>query len=244
MPLDLSADAGSWHLPTGVSVAFVCASIGSLERCRRNPAETRAVNVTATLLLAEMLMSTGAFVVFPSSSLVFDGSTAHVNADAPTCPRVEYGRQKALVEKELLRNAKRCCVLRLTKVLGAPNNLLCGWRDSMLQGRIVRPFSDLVMAPLPLGFAAQAMHSIGLDRRCGIAQISANEDISYEWAARYIARRIGASADLIRPVSVAESGVALEWVPRNTTLDMTRIANEYGWDYPPPSHGVEAVLQA
>ena len=228
LPLDLAGDLTSWETPGGVSIAYLCAAITSLERCRQNPEATRAVNVAATTRLAETLMRKGSFVVFLSSNLVFDGSVAQVNPAAPTNPRTEYGRQKAETERHLLQMGQQCGVVRLTKVIGAGNGLLAGWRETLLRGQPIRPFSDMVMAPIELDFAVEAIRAVGFMRSGGITQASALEDITYERAARHLADRIGAPAALIVPARAAASEFNFEWVPKHTTLDSSRLSKEFG----------------
>jgi len=73
-PLDLAAAAATWPIPAGVTAACICAAVTSIDDCRRFPRAAEAVNVTGTITLARRLVAAGVRVVFPSSSLVFDGT--------------------------------------------------------------------------------------------------------------------------------------------------------------------------
>ena len=77
----------------------------------------------------------------------------------------------------------------------------------------------------------------------GIFQVSAAEDITYATAARLVAERVGAVQQLLQPVMVAESGIAIEHVPRHTTLDATRLRDEFGLTPRCPRQAIELGMQ-
>src|SRR4029077_13292605 len=101
LPLDLSQPPESWPALPECRAAVFCAAMTNLEQCRRDPAESRRINVVQTLHLARRLAEQNCFVVFISTNLVFDGAKPFRRQDDPTCPRTEYGRQKAEVEAAL-----------------------------------------------------------------------------------------------------------------------------------------------
>src|SRR6266404_4182540 len=69
---DLARDAEQWS-PPSAKVAFLCAAVTSQEKCRNEPTASRAVNVNATLALAEKLVQQGTHVIFLSTNLVLLG---------------------------------------------------------------------------------------------------------------------------------------------------------------------------
>ncbi len=241
--LDLSQDVSAWTPPGPVAVAYLCAAATSLAYCRSHVNEARTINVRGTLTLAHTLCQRGALVVFPSSNLVFDGSVPFQRADAATCPRTEYGRQKAEVESQLL-DLPNVCVVRFTKVLGPGSPPLAQWADALRHGRPIHPFADMVMAPLPLGFAVEALCAVGRARSKGVIQVSGPRDVTYEEAARHVAGRLYAAAELVQPIGTADSGVALEHVPAHTTLDSTRLRGELGLTPPDARAAVDAAMTA
>jgi len=236
--LDLARDAANWNPPQAVSVAYLCAAITSQEYCRRHPRESRAVNVEGTLALARTLAAAGARIVFLSSNLVLDGAAAFQRADAPLSPQCEYGRQKADVERQL-GELPRTCIVRLTKVLGAGAPLLAQWAAALRAGRTVRPLADMRMAPVPLEFVVEVLLRLAAAPLEGIVQVSATEDITYEQAARHIARRVQAAPSLVQPLTAAASGLSLEHLPAHTTLDATRLRTELGLTPPDPWAAVD-----
>jgi dTDP-4-dehydrorhamnose reductase len=240
--LDLAGDVADWQIPPATSLAFLCAGVTSLGECRARPAASRHVNVEQTVALAERLIARGAFVVFLSTNLVFDGKQAHRGPDEPVAPRTEYGRQKADAERRLLGLGDSVAIVRLSKVVDRTTPLLAGWIRALLDGREIRPFSDMVLSPVPLGFAVRVIGRVGQRRLAGILQVSAPEDVTYDRVARQAARRLGRPAALVRPVTVAASALALEDVPRHTTLDTTRLTAALGVEAPAADRVVDQVM--
>ena len=224
--LDLSLDVAAWRPPPEVGVGYLCAAVTSVAECRRDPKRAFAVNVTGTVAVARTLARQGAAIVFPSTNLVFDGSAPFERAETPVAPATEYGRQKAEAEKQLLALSGRVCIVRLSKVLGPRTPLLVRWADDLRHGRAIRPFADMVVAPVPLDFAVDVLLRAGRERLCGIVQVSGPQEVSYEAVARHVARRIGASETLIEPIEAAAAGPEFEPIPAHATLDMSRLQNE------------------
>ena len=96
--LDMTQDVSAWHPPEPVTAAVICAAVTSLEHCQSYPEESHWFNVYSTLIVAEKLVANGAFLVFLSTSQVYDGSLPFRKASDAVCPQTEYGRQKAFVE--------------------------------------------------------------------------------------------------------------------------------------------------
>lgn len=227
LPLDLSDEEAVRRAPLPpADVAFFCAGVTSLKACAADPAASRRVNVQAPILLRRRLATQGTRLVYLSSSSVFDGSRPLRETDEPTCPMTEYGRQKAEAEAALLApyaplapgaSGGDVLVVRLTKVI-TPGDLFDQWRKDLLAGKTIRPFSDMPVAPVSLEAAAAVLAELAATGASGIRHVSAPRDISYAEAARRLAERLGVSPDLVRPQTVAESGIALEHAPRCTSL--------------------------
>jgi dTDP-4-dehydrorhamnose reductase len=241
--LDLTDPPERWPLTGPADAGYLCAAITSLDACRRDPQGTARINLGASVEMARRLIASGAFVVFLSSNAVYDGSTAFRRAADPPCPTTEYGRQKAEAERQLLALGATA-VLRITKVLAPQTGLFAGWRASLESGRPIRPFSDMVMAPVSLPFAVEALVRIGAARRPGIYQLSADRDISYLEAACRVAARLDADAKLIEPATANSAGLVLETVPAHTTLDMSETYNAFGLAPPSVWEAIDFATQS
>lgn len=238
---DLSQPTESWPpLPPG-RAAVLCAAITSLDQCRRDPEATRFINVTQTLALARQLVENGAFVVFISSNLVFDGTKPCRGAAELTCPQTEYGRQKADAESGLAQFGQRVAVVRLTKVFHPALLMVRGWIDALRGGTPIHPFSDFVCSPIALPAVTRALATIAESEQSSIWQFSGSADVSYADLATHIADRFDCDPALVQPRRGRGAG-HLEHLPRHTTLDATRAQQHLGFDVCEPKRVTDTTF--
>lgn len=240
--LDLAAAAESWEIPHEVSVAFLCAAVTGERACSADPAASRSVNVEATCHLAERLLGRGAFVVFPSTSLVFDGSMVRSRIEDAVRPRTEYGRQKAEAEAALRALGDSVAVVRLTKILSPTPALLQGWVDRLVRNEQIDPFDDMVMAPVSLRHAVHALRLVADRRLAGLSQVSASRDVSYADVGRHLAKRLGVALDLVQPSRARDAGLPEAMRPRHTCLD-TSLLERAGLETPDPVDSIDEVIR-
>lgn len=220
--VDLGSDAWFDSLPLCRAAVF-CAAATSTELCRKDPVGTRLINVTNTLRLARSLVSTGAHVIFLSTNTVFDGSRPWVRATASTNPTTEYGRQKAEAESRLLALDGLISIVRFSKVIFPEMPLLNLWVNDLYAGRVIHPYSDYRLSPVPVSFAVELLLRVIGTGATGVIQASGSSDITYEELALYLAKRFRLSKKLIEPVSCAAYDV--ERAPANTTLEPTQFCD-------------------
>lgn len=213
-------------------VAIVCAAVTNQKKCAEDPNRSRQVNVHGTVCVVERLVGRGCFVVFLSTSLVFDGTVPYARVDDPRRPRGEYGRQKAEAEDAVLRLGGTA-VVRLTKVLHRDYGLFAQWRATLREGKSIRAFSDLACAPLSLSEAVPFVAAIARERWAGIWHLSGREDVSYATMAAALAKIWQVDPALVVSVPAEEAGLSPEYAPQHTTLDTRRAEEELG--FRPPS---------
>ncbi len=223
--LDMKDDISSWEFPEDIDTAFLCAAVTSTEECRIHTDKTRIVNVENTITLAIKLLKKDVSVIFPSTNLVFDGQHPGKKPDDSVCPCVEYGRQKAEVESRLSGSAH---IVRFTKILAPQMPLITGWVEQLKNKKVIHPFSDMVLSPIPIDFASEIMLKIAHTKQFGTWHISGEKDITYERLARYLAEKMGISQRYVQPVKAEDSGLEFESIPKYTTLDILRIKKEFG----------------
>ncbi len=240
--LDLRADVASWHPPENCSTVFLCAAITSQEACLLDTKATSQINVESTFAVAAKMVKAGAFVVFLSTNLVFDGSIAHTKPDHSTKPCSEYGRQKKLAEELLLGLGENVAVLRLSKVVHSGMPLLKKWTDALQKSQQINPLADLRCAPIPLNFVVEAMEQLGKTRLSGIFQISGERDISYAEIAMVLARKLNVNEQLVCPKTAKQLGLILDHVPAHTTLDTADIFTRLGMVVPSVVETLEQVM--
>jgi dTDP-4-dehydrorhamnose reductase len=242
--LDLSAPLDAWEPPEGISAACIFAAVARLAACHADPIGTARINVIQTIALIERLVARGIFVLFLSTNQVFDGSTPGVAADSKLCPVSEYGRQKARVERalfDMMTKGAPLAVLRLAKVLSPDMALLHKWLDALSAGQSIAAFHDMTMAPVPVDMVAAAIAALLDERASGIFQLTGPRDVAYLEIGRHLARRIGAAAALVAPISAASAGLPEGSTPRHTTLDSRAMSARYGISAPEPWNAIAAV---
>ncbi len=233
--LDLAAPLADWQPPAGTRSACVLAAVARLADCAADPVRSAHINVTQTVALIERLIARDIHVVFLSSNQVFDGSRAHVAAEAPACPVSTYGRQKAAAEarlKELMAAGAPLAILRLAKVVSPGMALIAGWIEALLAAKPIRAFADMTMAPVPIDLVVAAIAALMADRRAGIFQLTGPRDVAYAEVGRFLARRLGAGAGLVAEGSAAEAGLPAGACPAHTTLDSSALGGLYGLEVP------------
>ena len=199
LQLDLASSPETWELADSYSTAFLCAGRTKLADCEAHPAETALINVTRTTELARRLGQRGAFIVFLSTNLVFDGNKAFPTVEDALNPTTTYGHQKAEAEKILCELGDRVAIVRLTKVVNPAMSLLLDWAAALRHREVIHPYSDMVLSPIPLDYVSRALRAIASRRTGGIVHLSAETDISYSSLATSLAKHLDVAPDLIQP---------------------------------------------
>lgn len=239
--LDLSEDPSGWGVPGEFDAAYLFAAVCSMDAVEEQPESTRLINVEHTVRVAAKLVKAGCRVIFPSTSQVFDGTVPMPDGDTPTSPTSEYGRQKAEAERQLLAMGDSVAVIRYTKILQPGYPLFAKWRSSLRAGDEITPFSDLYFAPVSMDHAMEATMAVAESGKGGVWHVSAGEDLSYADAARIIAGHLKVDPELVRPVTIAESGAVIPAAPSHAALDAGRLKAELGLA---PQSVTETILGA
>ncbi len=240
--VDLSNIEKSPVFPS-VDVAFLCAAETSQINCAQDPEGSEIINVASPFVLARQLVADGAFVVFLSSNAVFDGKTSFRREDERVSPQTTYGQQKARAEQLLLDLGGRIAICRLAKVFFPGLPLLEGWRKSLACGDAIRPFSDMVVAPVSMDIVRQSLARMAEVQCGGIFHLSGSRDVTYAELASYAAKRMGVSETLVCPISSMEAIGSSSHVPLYSTLDCTRLVEIFGILPPDPFRVIDRVFE-
>lgn len=241
--LDLaSSDVDRVGLPEA-DATFFCAAITGFAACRKDEVLARQVNLIAPSVLARRLVEAGSRVVFLSSNAVFDWSEPRVPANRKPCPVTKYGRLKAEAEKAFLDLGPAASILRISKVLRPEDRLFNGWISDLGQRKSVNAYADHRFAPVTLADTVGAILAISKSPDGGLFQMSGARDISYYQAALHLAALMGADPKLIVPTKAGESGVPLNEIIHNSTLDSSRITAFTGWTPPEPLSVIDDVFR-
>ena len=128
------------------------AALSDPNRCQLDPEESRAVNLTAALNVAELCAERAVPLVFISTDLVFDGTAApYAEPDQPR-PLSVYGEHKALAEQGVLARHPAAAVCRLPLLYGEAGgpgkSFLQGMLAAIAEGRELTLFEDEFRTPV------------------------------------------------------------------------------------------------
>lgn len=213
-----------FNVPEGTKAACIFVAVARLAACANDPRGSREINVSSTLKLTDALLRSGVYTLFLSTNQVFDGSIPNTPADAPHSPVSVYGQQKAETETALMgmmAAGQPVGVLRLAKVVSQGMKLITDWDRILRDGRPVKAFADMTMAPTPVAVVAGSIGHMLVNRETVVAQLTGPRDLSYADVARFIARRAGVAESLVIEGSAFDAGLPAGATPMNTTLDST-----------------------
>ncbi len=230
--LDLGLAPREWPDLPPVDVAVICTAVTSVAECEADPDGTAVVNLHAPVELARRLCERGAFVLFLSSTGVFDFQKPFRRHDDPPCPVTNYGRQKAEAEDKILVLDGKTAVLRLTKVMGPEMLLLNSWCGDLASGREITAYEDTFIAPITAAFVARMIYEVVSNEAESVFHASGDEDVPYTVLAEQLVRAMGADGSLVKTVEGGLPHYPTANAPRYTTLDMSRESDLFGLSAP------------
>lgn len=198
--------------------AFLCAGITNTSTCEADPQNTSKVNVAATVAIAKQLLDSGSRVIYISSNTVFDGKINLPHEDQTYQLSIEYGRQKAEVERQLLSLGAGIVIVRITKVVSFKLPIFATILEKLQSGQSCDVFTDLLICPISMNYLCDSLITIATSQLDGVFHLSGVEDMSYAGFASYIAQYIGADPRLVCPTA-AKSAL---FKPQYAQLGMQR----------------------
>lgn len=213
---------------------YISAAMTKFAECAENPALSDQVNVVAPALIAEQALEAGARVVFLSSIAVFSGDNEQVSVEVKPDGTSLYGLQKAEAERRLIELGGDVAIVRLTKVLQPDAPLLVGWKDALTRKEIVKPFSDMQMAPITLSLVVDFLESFVDKFEPGVFQLSAAKDMPYDEIAKFIARACGSDEALVEPTLGKDMGIAPAQLGRFASMGVGQREMSRGFIAPDP----------
>lgn len=195
--------------------AIICSAVTSVAACQKEPKSTKCINVDATIEIINQLSKRGTHIVFISTSLVFDGTTAFAKPFDKKNPSCQYGEQKSIVEDYILTNNISAAIIRFAKVIPPLYPLFVDWIFRLGQREIISPYIDKKIAPVSLTFAVSILFWLTIYKKIGLYQVSSEFEITYLDAALYLAELKGLDYSLIKPTSYHNSLMSVESCGKN-----------------------------
>lgn len=186
-------------------------ALSSTEEVEANPTLAEKLNVRLPKRLAEAAHHTGARFIHLSSDMVFDGTNPPYRSTDNPNPINLYGQLKLLAEREVLKAATNCVVLRLPIITG---NSLSGNRSlheklfaSWASGKRTRLFTDEIRQPCSADNVADVLVEFcERPNLSGIFHWAGPDRLSRYEIGLKILRHFGLPEDLIEPASGVGSG--------------------------------------
>ncbi len=244
--LDLSDPRVGDRLPENDSPIIIVAAQTGYDACEHDPASEK-VNIDAPVRLARSALAVRRRVVFVSTNSVFGGDLALCAEDDEVAPQTAYSKQKAEAERQLKALpgwSSYGSIARLTKVLSPDTPPIPSWRENLLRGRPIAPFSDLVFSPISLQYAARGLVRVAMSPHCGLFHFSGAADMTYAEFARLYADARHFGPKLVTPTNSAQAGVDLLYKPRCSALGMARTERLLETGPQDPDDVVKDLLQA
>ncbi len=192
--------------PSGVLHA---AAMTDVDACELNPADAWVLNVRAVDACAMACRKIGARLTALSTDYVFDGEKegGYLEDDAPN-PRGTYARTKRAGEEAALLLASDRAVCRVAVVYSgykdAKRTFAVAVTEDLLAGKQVKAFSDQVVSPTLADNAAEMVIGVHRSGEQGVFHCAGATALSRVEFCRALARKVGASPDLIVPTRLAE----------------------------------------
>lgn len=213
--------------PADTGCAYVVAAATNYQRCASDPM-AHFINTELTPRLIGSLLEQGIFVVFVSTNAVFGGQFPWPDEEAEHHAQFPYAAQKheAELKAQALANEQKreeqLNIVRLTKILSRDTPPLPTWFEAWKLGEAVRPFADLIFAPMSRQFVGQALATIGEKRVPGAMHLSGAENVSYVDLAKALAQALGLPAGKIDGTTATAMGVDIPFKPLYSGLGMRR----------------------
>jgi dTDP-4-dehydrorhamnose reductase len=192
--LDLSVDSSIVALIAKVKekqithIVFL-AGITSEKECKNAPELAEKINVTNTCRLLDAFNKLNIFIVFLSSSQVFNHQQPFIPWNESYSPTTLYGEHKVKVEQYIKANISNASIVRLTKVIGHNFTLFEQIISKAENKQEIELFGNYCAAPVSLVFVNHFLSSLLIMKSLGVFQLSGNEDLSYAEMARQLLLR-------------------------------------------------------
>jgi dTDP-4-dehydrorhamnose reductase len=193
-------------------LVVICAGVTNIAQCQKSPKLCRQINVTNTIDLIRKLETDNTFIIYLSSSLVFNGAKAFYGVSDSTSPIVQYGKFKVEVES-YLANKKNCCVLRLTKVISPITPFIAQWEKDAKAGLQIKTFSNVYLSPVSISNVVDSIQLLMTQKQNGVFHLGGGVELSYTEYARELFRR---SPKKIKLISENIAPVGQKVTPHNS----------------------------
>ena len=223
-------------------VVLHAAAMTNVDGCEEQPAQAQALNVEASMHVAEAAQAVGASLVALSTDYVFDGAKpgGRYAEEDPPRPLGVYARTKLAGEQAALSRCRRATIVRTT---------LYGWNAQPKQsfaervlegvsgGPPVTGFTDMYWSPILANELAEALVPLIERPTPGLFHVAGRERCSrYEFACA-VATAFGHDPRAVRPGRLADAPLKAPRPP-DASLEVTKFEQAFGVTLPTVTQGL------
>ncbi len=217
------------------------AANANIDSCESDPAGARYLNAEIPGMLAEACAKSGIRFMHISTDAVFDGAKdgVYTEDDAPN-PLSVYAQTKLEGEKTVLSANANAVVARVNFFgwsLSSTRSLSEFFFNKLSAGQQCNGFTDVYFCPMFVGDLAETLVRMLDGGLSGLYHVVGSEALNkYDFGQR-IARQFGFDPNLVRPISVEESGLKAKR-SHNLRLSVHKLSTDLGAPIPGVSTGI------
>tara|TARA_B100001559_G_scaffold307755_1_gene300252 strand:- start:44 stop:904 length:861 start_codon:yes stop_codon:yes gene_type:complete len=220
--LDLIDDPKNWpKIKKNIDVAIICAGITSVKECKYNDYSYK-INVLSTIELIENLVKNDIFVLFISSSQVFDGDIPLYPRENSFNPVSIYGYQKSLVENYIKKNFVNKSILRISKIISKEFIFFNLLDKKLRNNEKLNVFKNYFLSPVSIDMACKIILDIVNYKKDGIYHLSTKDQISYFELATIYSNKFNLNSNLINSINIKAKEIDLDKIPKFSSLEMKK----------------------
>ena len=178
---------------SGVNYAVIFSAISKIDFCKTHPQLSWEINVKGVQNLLRELKRRKIFPIYASSDGVYPGINGNYLETFKGSPVHTYGKHRLEVEKFILSNFKKYCILRFSKVVGFDNkksDLLSDLYKNLTHGKLLKLIINQKFQVISLKDMVSVIKKVMLKNLMGIYNVASPEVVSRKYLAEHMAKRL------------------------------------------------------
>ncbi|MBT7589585.1 MAG: sugar nucleotide-binding protein [Candidatus Scalindua sp.] len=230
----------------GYQEALILAAMPNIAICENEKNRTRKVNVDGTLSLIRQLVNLKIRPIFTSTDCVFDGIVGNYEDETSPNPIIEYGKQKAEIEKQIkVICGRNYLTIRLSKVFSlvkGDGSLLDEMANILTSGGTIQAAYNQVFCPTLVSDLISVVLKMQEKNLKGTFNVCSPESWSRYDLAIKLANVIKKDADNVKRISLDDLEESFKR-PKNTTLSVENLQEAIDFDFTPVDKSIMNVGQ-
>jgi dTDP-4-dehydrorhamnose reductase len=230
---------------TRPDITIHAAALTDADHCELNEDQAYKVNVLGTESVAKGAAEASSRLVYISTNFVFDGEKGFYSEEDEARPINTYGRTKLMGEHKASQYCDDFCVVRITPFgwdIASKLNFVCWVLSRLEANQIVETYNDVYNSPMLVNQCAGVLLDVALSSRERLYHLAGVERLSRYEFAHHVASVFGHSAELVKEVTYGDrSFTRTARLPKDTSLSIDRIGDEFRPSILTPREGLEAM---